>query len=85
MDQNSERSRLQSLIDEAWKQYTAKKNRIEELQHDLDRLKQAKEAIFGQKIMFDDLNHQEWDLYHSTMKWKGATYQNLELLQHNCG
>lgn len=77
MDQNSERSRLQSLIDEAWGRYTAKKNRIEEFQHDLDRLNKAKEAVSDQKKAMKRLNQDEWDVYNAPRTWKGATHQDL--------
>ena len=77
MDQSSERSRLQSLIDEARGRYTARQNRIEERQHDLNRLNQAKQLVAEQKSALGSLNSIEWEVYHAPRLWKGATHQDL--------
>ena len=80
MDQNGDRSRLQSLIDEAWGWYTAKKNRIEERQQELERLNKAKQLVAEQKSALGSLNSSEWEVYHAPRLWKGATHQDLLFL-----
>lgn len=77
MEQNNERLRLQSLIDEARGWYSAKKNRIEELQRDLDRLNRAKDEVSDQKKALGHINQNELEIYSAPMTWKGATQQDF--------